>query len=312
MAGIGIGGTSGATTDKEPQRTEGGYLKPQYRSGPSATGLYRQTPRGNVPIRKREYNNPLKDSPYTYRGMEVPMYSGSELIGLPSGASAVKDGMTAYAGTLRNTQTDLDRILNFRSPKVRELQTQLYKMGWIGKNSITGKASTESFQGAIAFLMAQGNEIGMNWEEVMNMGPAGLESAGGPSVTGGGRNGPAYGVKTTQTNTATNEVTKGTAKAYLKDALANVLGRGPQPGEFNEFLDMLRDKEEANPSVTVGTSVVNSETDSESTTDTSGGMNEADYQQFAERFARQQDPGQAKRYQRAGYEQILDQLIAGG
>lgn len=303
--------SSGAKKKKnEAPRTEGGYLINQYRTGPSPTNMYRQSPRGNVPITKKERRQTDEDSPYTYQGYQVPMYSGSELVGLPAGTSGVMDGKVQWLGSLGNTQDELTKVLNYKTNQVRDLQKRLFRYGWIGKNSITGKATTESFQGAVAFLMQQGNRLGMNWEQLMALGPQGMEDAGGASTSAG--SGKRYGVPQTNTQTSIDHATRGTARNFLKEALANVLGRGPEPGEFNEFLDLLRDKEEANPRVTTQTSVQNSADDAETATEGEGGLAEGDYANIAERFATQQDPSQAKRYAKAGYEQLLDQLIMGG
>lgn len=304
-------GDSGAGKRKPSKpRTEGGYLINDYRStGTSDTGYWRQSPRGNVPITRKEFKqDAVEKSPYTYRNYQVPMFEGSELVGLPSGASITRDGMTHGLWGLRNTQTDLNRVLSFKSNRVREIQTQLYRYGWISKNSITGSAETESFQGAIAFLMYKGNRVGYNWQDLIPMGPQGLPD--GTRAPGGGGGGPQYGVPSTSTQTQINHATKGDARAFLKQALADILGRGPEPGEFNEFLDTLREKEENNPSVTTTTSVINSATDDETSSETEGGMTSADYQRVAERYARSEDPEQAKRYKRAFYEQTLDELIA--
>ena len=300
------------TKDEQP-RTEGGYLINKYRTQGSPTGIYRQSPRGNAPISEKEFNNPMKKSPYTYRGYQVPMYAGSEVVGLPAGSSDELNGKVEGLWRLGNTQQDLDRMLGLKPNRVREWQTRLYKLGWIGKQSITGSSETESYQGVIAFLMQQGNMHGMPWEDVMDLGPQGLNDLGGPTkALGGGPKGPKYGVPSTQTTSSIDHATKGQVRSLLKDALANVLGRGPDPGEFNEFLDMLREKERKNPRVATTTSIDSSATASSDSTVTEGGLAEDDYQQAAERYAEKADPAQAERYKRAGYEQLLDQLIMGG
>lgn len=320
--GIGLGGSGSASTkrrkgdNREPARTEGGYLIGDRTAGArSNTGMWRQSPRGVAPITKRELNNPGA-SQFTYQGFNVPMYDDSELVGLPAGASAVIDGKAQGIWGLRNTVSDLQKLINTKnSNRVRELQAKMYRYGWIGKQSITGKASTESFQSTIAYLMYQGNMIGENWEAVLELGPKGVAQAGGRSTGGGGGGGGGgsmLGVPVTTTTSAVDHLTKGNARNYLRDALANVLGRGPQPGEFNEFLDMLREKEQENPVISTTTTVVNSKTDRDTTSERSGGMDQADYQQVAERFANRADPAQADRYKRAGYEQMLNQLIEGG
>ena len=295
-------------------RTEGGYLINEYRTGPSNTGTYRQSPRGNAPITKREFKRDAEESDYTYQGYKVPLYPGSEMIGLPAGTSSVQDGMVQGLWTLGNTQAELTKVLAYKSNRVRTIQEQLYRYGWIGKNSITGKATTESFQGAVAFLMQQGNMVGMNWQQLIPIGPGGLKDLGGPNAVGTrstrGTPGAQYGVPSTSTSTSIDHVTRGDARAFLKEALANVLGRGPDPGEFNQFLDLLREKEKENPRVTTTSSVTNSATDSSQSSESSGGLNQADYTQIAERYAQRVDPKQAQRYKRAGYEQMLDQLIA--
>ena len=218
---------------------------------------------------------------------------------------------------LGNTRAELDKLSSLKNTmRVRELQTKMYRYGWIGKQSITGKASTDSFQSTIAFLMYQGNLIGETWESVLELGPKGLAQAGGSSTGGGGGGGGGrsslIGVPQVSTTSSVDHLTKGNVRAYLRDALANVLGRGPQPGEFNEFLDMLREREQNNPVTTTTTQTFTSDTDQTSESERSGGMQEADYQQVAERFARRSDPAQADRYKRAGYEQMLTQLIEGG
>lgn len=321
---IGLGGSGSASTKKrkgdnrEPQRTEGGYLiGDRTAGGTSETGYWRQSPRGNVQITKAEKENPTGDQPYSYQGFSVPMYADSELVGLPAGASDIVDGKTQGVWQLGNTRAELDKLSSLKNTmRVRELQTKMYRYGWIGKQSITGKASTDSFQSTIAFLMYQGNLIGETWESVLELGPKGLAQAGGSSTGGGGGGGGGrsslIGVPQVSTTSSVDHLTKGNVRAYLRDALANVLGRGPQPGEFNEFLDMLREREQNNPVTTTTTQTFTSDTDQTSESERSGGMQEADYQQVAERFARRSDPAQADRYKRAGYEQMLTQLIEGG
>lgn len=323
-AGFGLGGAGSPSAkkrkgdNKQPARTEGGYIIGDRTGGAnSGTGLWRQSPRGNAPISKREFNNPGGAYEYTYQGQAIPMYDNSELVGLPSGSSAIVDGRAQGVWNLRNTVGDLKRLTESQNTmRIRDLQTKMYRYGWIGKQSITGKATTESFRGTLAYLMYQGNLIGENWEAVLELGPKGLAQAGGGSTGGGGGGGGGrsslIGVPQTSTTSSIDHLTKGSARAYLRDALANVLGRGPQPGEFNEFLDMLREREQERPVVTTTTTTLTSDTDQESSSERSGGMDQADYQQVAERFANKADPAQAQRYKRAGYEQMLDQLIEGG
>lgn len=320
-AGIGVGGSGPVAAKKrkgdnrEPSRTEGGYLiGDRTAGGTSNSGLWEQGARGVRPMSKNRfmYRDRI-DSEYTYRGFEVPNYEGSGLVGMQETAATIIDGKVGAPYALGNTTDELNKWLGNRSSsQVRELQKRMYRYGWIGKNSITSSAETESFGATLAFLMYKGNLHGENWNSILEMGPVGLSKIDSNSPNGPAGGGAEYGVPSTRTTSSIDHLTKGQARAFLRDALASVLGRGPQPGEFNEFLDLLREKEENNPRLATYTSVTNSETNSSEDVESSGGMTEDDYTQAAELYARQTDPKQAKRYKRAGFEQTLDQLIESG
>ena len=324
MAFIPGGGTTGSQSEKKSTkgkpRTEGGYLIGQQRfSGASPSGLWRDSPRGYVPVGKKEAKQTIRRgynaSQFTYQNYEVPYFPDSPLVGMPAGMGFGVEGQF-MRGT--NTQADLEKLFNSRNTNlIRGIQTQMYKAGWLGKQSITGKSTSEGFRNALAFLFYQGNMLGETWETIMQGGPEALGDLGGlnvKSIPGGkgpkGPDGIPYGTPVRSVSESVDYTTKGTARNYLREALANVLGRGPQEGELDEFLDLLREKERKNPTVTTSTSIVNSETDSQSSSETDGGFTGDDAAMVAERFARQQDPAQAKRYKKAGYEQLLDQLIA--
>ena len=315
---------AGRKPSKQPSkgkpRTEGGYLiGPQRFYGASPSGLWRDSPRGYVPVGKKEAKQTIRRgynaSQFTYQNYEVPYFPDSPLVGMPAGMGFGVEGQF-MRGT--NTQADLEKLFNSRNTNlIRGIQTQMYKAGWLGKQSITGKSTSEGFRNALAFLFYQGNMLGETWETIMQGGPEALGDLGGlnvKSIPGGkgpkGPDGIPYGTPVRSVSESVDYTTKGTARNYLREALANVLGRGPQEGELDEFLDLLREKERKNPTVTTSTSIVNSETDSQSSTETDGGFTGDDAAMVAERFARQQDPAQAKRYKKAGYEQLLDQLIA--
>lgn len=321
MAFIPGGGTTGSQSEKKSTkgkpRTEGGYLiGPQRFSGASPSGLWRDSPRGNVPVGKKDAKQTIRRgynaSQFTYQNYEVPYFPDSPLVGMPADMGFGVEGQF-MRGT--NTQADLEKLFNSRNTNlIRGIQTQMYKAGWLGKQSITGKSTSEGFRNALAFLFYQGNMFGESWETIMQGGPEALGDLGGLNVKstpgGKGPGGISYGTPVRSVSESVDYTTKGTARNYLREALANVLGRGPQEGELDEFLDLLREKERKNPTVTTSTSIVNSETDSQSSTETDGGFTGDDAAMVAERFARQQDPAQAKRYKKAGYEQLLDQLIA--
>ena len=324
MAFIPGGGTTGDTAKKKPKstspvRTEGGYIIGQDRfTGPSPTGLWRDSPRGNVPVtqqqRKQAVKSGYQQSQFTYQNYDVPYFPDSPLVGMPADMGYGVEGQFVR-GT--NTQADLEQLFNSRNTnKIRTLQTQMFKAGWLGKQSITGKATSEGFRNALAFLFYQGNMLGEAWTTIRDLGPQGLQDNGGLSVkTSQGPNGPGgpgYGVPTKSVSESVDYATKGEARSLLRTALADVLGRGPKSGELDEFLDLLREKQKENPTVSTQTSIVNSETDSSSSSETDGGYTADDAAGLAERFATQQNPNQAQRYKKAGYEQLLDSLIAGG
>lgn len=293
------------------RRTYGGYVIPEKVGLESETGVYESSPRGIRPVPMSRWKPGVKEAKWTYQNYDIPEFEGSPLVGMPSASAGIIYNGAQLVGT--NTKQDLQAILDSKNTRqIRALQSQMYQAGWITKQSITGKTTGEAFQNALAFLFYQGNVSGRGWRDVLSGGPsdAGVDEGGGPGGggPGGGREIP-FGTPVTNTSTSLNEATKGQARAYLKEALATVLGRGPKPGEFNAFLDALRDKEDKNPSVTVTTSTQNSQTDSSSTSETSGGMSGEDYAQFAENFAEDLDPKQARRYKRAEYEQLLTSLI---
>jgi len=323
MAFIPGGGTTGDTAKKKkstsPVRTEGGYIIGTDRfSGSSPTGLWRDSPRGYVPVTKQQRKQAVKSgyqqSQFTYQNYDVPYFPDSPLVGMPANMGFGVEGQFVR-GT--NTQADLEQLFNSRNTnKIRTLQTQMFKAGWLGKQSITGKATSEGFRNALAFLFYQGNMLGEAWTTIRDMGPQGLQDNGGLTVkTSRGPNGPGgpgYGVPTKSVSESVDYATKGEARSLLRTALADVLGRGPKSGELDEFLDLLREKQKENPTVNTQTSIVNSETDSSSSSETDGGYTADDAAGLAERFATQQNPNQAQRYKKAGYEQLLDSLIAGG
>ena len=309
MADFGLGGATGSKS------TPGGYApNPGTRS---KTGYYKTNPVPLLPspVTPREMERGARNAEYTYRGYQVPEFSNSDLVGLPPNSGMALDGGTNrnQLMALGNTKQNLQRISSWNSAQITLLQKRMVENGWLPKKEVSGRA-TERTMSAIAFMMQQGNALNSRWTDVMYMGPEKLRQMGGNDVTSSTGTGPGGRdmSPTTNTSTSVDFSTKADARKYLREALANVLGRGPKDGEVDDFLDSLRSKERQNPTTTTQVTTPIGENDSSYDSTTEGGFSVTDAQNFAENYAKDLNPKQAKRYAKAGYEQLLDQLIAGG
>lgn len=302
----------GAKAPTKPT-TPGGYPKGAGDQG--TTGLWRQNPVPFLPspVTPGEMSRGRSNSKYTYRQYDVPNFAGSDQIGMPANSFVMGPGggmWKEWAG-LGNTQTELDRVSQWKAKDLKPLQVQMVKAGWLTKSAANGRPNDETIN-AVAFLMDQGNQLGRSWQNIVELGPDGLRQAGGADVTaaggGPGGGGPGGGGPSTSVSSSVRYSTKAGARNYLKQALSDVLGRGPNEDEIDEFIGMLHSKEKKNPVVT--TTVNDGAGTSSSTTE--GGFEADSALSLAENFARDQHPEQAQRYAKAGYEQLLDSLVMGG
>ena len=309
MADFGLGGSTGSGT------TPGGYAPNPGKQ--SKTGYYKSNPVPLLPspVTRREMQRGAQNAQYTYRGYQVPDFSNSQLVGLPPNSGmALENGVnTQQLLALGNTKQNLQAIGSWNTAQVQALQKRMVENGWLPKSEVSGRP-TDRTMSAVAFMMQQGNALNARWTDVMYMGPKGLKQAGGTdatAVTTGVGPGGQDMSPTTTTASQVDYSTKAQARKYLREALANVLGRGPKDDEVDDFLDKLRAKERQNPST--GTTVTTPGVDgSDSQSTTSGGFGEVEAATFAENYAEDINPKRAKKYAQAGYEQLLDSLIAGG
>ena len=311
MAGFGLGGSVGQKS------TPGGYYP---RPGQqSKTGYYKTNPVPLLPspVTRKEMQRGADNAQYTYRGYQVPDFSNSQLIGLPPNSGMALDNgtNTQQLLALGNTKQNLQSISSWNTAQIQALQKRMVENGWLPKNEVSGRP-TDRTMSAVAFMMQQGNALNARWTDVMYMGPKGLKQLGGTDATGATTDvGPGSQGQdmspTTNTTSSINYSTKAQARKYLREALANVLGRGPKDEEVDDFLDKLRSKERQNPST--ATTVSTPGVDGSDTSQTSqGGFGEVEAATFAENYAKDINPKRAKKYAQAGYEQLLDSLIAGG
>ena len=301
-------------SSSRPQTTPGGY--PQGAGTQSKTGLYRtKVPFLPAPVTRKEMQQGRSRAEYTYRNYAVPEFENSDLIGMPAGSHPMINGEngTQSIRELGNTTGQLAMVGGWDAKRLKEIQTVAVKMGWLPKNAITGRP-TEKTMSLVAFLMDQGNRTGEPWQTVLVNGPEALRKVGGADVANGSATdaAAAYTGPVTSVSKSVNYTTKAGARNLLRQTLADVLGRGPKEEEVDEFLELLRAKEKANPSITTTVSDGNDEGSmNESSSTSKGGFDEEQAQRLAENYATDINPDQAERYKRAGYEQMLDSLIAG-
>lgn len=305
-------------SSQKPATTPGGYGSSASRTEQRASGLYKfQIPlKQPLSIPMSEINAGMKRAKYTYRNYSVPEFDGAELVGQPAGSFPMINGGYGYENIRGqgNTVEELNRVQTWSTEEMRGLQVAAVKKGWLPKSVADGRPNRRTM-GLVAFLMDQGNQTGYNWQDILQEGPKWLRKIGGADVVNASATDQksGYDGPVTSVQKSVSYSTKATARGLLTDALANVLGRGPKDDEVDEFLDLLRSKQKANPTVSTNVSDSNeagSMRTQDSTTDEGFGQDDA--VRLAERFATRTDPAQASRYKRAGYEQLLDQLIMGG
>ena len=299
------------------RRTPGGY--PVGAGKESRTGLYRtKVPFLPAPVPVSEMRQGRASAKYTYRNYAVPDFKNSDLVGMPAGSFPMINGEngTNAIRALGNTTEQLNMIGSWNQKQLKEIQAVMIRNGWLPKGSDTGTPTGKTMN-LVAFLMDQGNRLGQPWQDVLALGPEGLRKVGGADVVDGtgatGTGSAAYTGPVTTVSKSVNYSTKASARNLLRQALSDVLGRGPREDEVDEFLELLRSKEKANPTVTTTITDSNDEgsrNDNSSTTE--GGFDGEQAANLAENFATDINPQQAKRYKRAGYEQLLDSLIMGG
>lgn len=299
------------------QYTPGGYPIGAGTRDKDGTGLYRtKVPFLPAPVPASEMKAGRSAAKYTYRNYAVPEFDNSEFVGMPAGSHPMINGENGYTAIrqLGNTTANLNAVSAWSAGELKKVQATLIKAGWIPKNAGTGRPNDKTMS-AIAFLMDQGNRIGARWEDIAQNGPEWLRKVGGTDMTDTSTSGPgsAYSGPVTSVSKSVNYTTKAGARNLLRSTLADVLGRGPRDEEVDEFLDLLRAKEKANPTVTTNISDGNDEGSfNESSSTTTGGFDAEQAGALAERYATNINPEQASRYKRAGYEQLLDSLIMGG
>lgn len=245
------------------QRTPGGY--PTAPSDYAGTGLNKATPGGFTPKKVKKSGS--------YKGHPLPLQNSerSAYVGVDQDSSYynqkyspyVQEYTDAYGNPAAtdtegrpmpvadNTWAELDKWRNAGEQKIKALQIDLVKAGWLTKQSVTGTWS-DATDKAMQALMLVGNKNFKSWRSIVVSDQEeikkGLGPGGGVGKNPGGADGPPQDY--TQVTTSYNKMPKRDALTAVRDAMTEDLGRAPTDEEVRGFIKDLRQFEQSNPNIT--------------------------------------------------------------
>lgn len=284
--------------------TPGGFTKAKVKKN----GSYKGHPLPLIPDERKGYVGVDKNSAYydSRYSPYVQEYTDA------SGNPAATDQAGRPMPVADNTWEELDRWKNAGEQKIKALQIDLVKAGWLTKQSITGTWSPATDK-AMQALMLVGNKNFRSWrsivasdqEEVRNGGPGG-------KVGDGSTNGSDVPQDYTQVSTSYNKMPKRDALSAVKAAMTEDLGRAPTDDEVQGFIKDLRRFERDNPNIT--TTEHRYEQQGETWVDNPISTTEpgADPAGLLDTYAEEKNPKAVKRYKKANIlASVIDDIANG-
>lgn len=252
-----------AIDDVGNQRTPGGY--PTSSRDRAQPGINKPTPGGFTPTRVKKSGS--------YKGHPLPLQNSdkSAYVGVDENSSYYNEKYSPYVQEYTdaygnpattdvegrpmpvadNTWAELDKWKNAGEQKIKALQIDLVKAGWLTKASVTG-TWTESTDKAMQALMLVGNKNFKSWRSIIVSDQQEIKNGLGPG--GGVGKNPGGGSEVpqdyTQVTTSYNKMPKRDALTAVRDAMTEDLGRAPTDEEVRGFIKDLRRFEQDNPNIT--------------------------------------------------------------
>lgn len=196
-----------------------------------------------------------------------------------------------------NTWERFDALRTAGVDTIMAVQAKLAQAGLLQNGSYTAGRYDNGTQAALYIAMQQANQSGMAWNDYADQ---------VAQATGSGGSGSGWEVGRTYTQTSISYTTKERAMGLIEQAIQQELGRAPTKGETARFLRELRSEEKDNPTVTTYTQ---GENEGDMTTETTGGVDAADYTQL---YAEDVKPGKQQGYKEAIYENMLMSMMGDG
>ena len=310
MAGLGLGGSSDASSSgKRMRRTGFTLVSPQ---GPVTPGL-------QIPGTTDKYPALIGNIPDT-RG------NGGTHVGVPFGSSLV---INTNGGTItskqfpaENTYDMLDKLMSgtataggkMRSPRANlmSLQKALIKYGYMSESDIDsmadwGSPTHEKTREVLANLMYIGNLTGESWLNVLS--GAGLSRKQQTALySGNGPGGSGSGAEITQFVTKKTDLSnRKDARALLRATMQQALGRNPTKEEIGQFLTALNREERQNPNISTQNIAQSGSTQNTDVVNESG-LNRDEY---ATSYVQNEFAREANAFEGDNYEMMILNAIGG-